>query len=609
MADCGASGSALDRTARALLSGSGGAAAGREAAKQVASVMGHALAGHHDPIGAVRPLAAPDHIVLPSSVATSATATAATRPNDGTMIQPQGVTAAEASPQLAMQQQQYPWSTMRPPPPAAASFQQYQQQQQQHPIHLAPHLQMAAAAQQHHQMIVLQQQQQQMQFMIQQQQHLQQQQEQQQQQASKQQQQQQSLDQWHEGLDQQFRDELREHYLESLPQDQQQQQQHDDVGHEGIVHGATMEELAAAWEEAQADYERNVVEETTNLWSGGAEQQQQQQGELSVYEFINQKDKVIAGTTTTTTTTTATTSSSEHSNWMEEGMREFRAGNLKEAIRAFEMELQCNNADSATAWRMLGQCHAENDMDQQAILCLEQAVDRDPYSPEALLALGVSYVNELNHNRALDNLKAWITHNPTFAGLELDDDVYGATAAVAATAADGPNTYESPMESAFDDVQRLLLRALDYAPSDAADVLEALGVVYNVSRDYTAAADAFRRAIDLRPDDYQLWNKLGATLANGSKSEEALPAYHKALQLKPKYARAWLNMAISHSNLQNYDEAARCYLQTISLNPTAVHCWSYLRIALSCSERWDLIPIVAAQDLKAFQEHFDFVLY
>ena len=63
------------------------------------------------------------------------------------------------------------------------------------------------------------------------------------------------------------------------------------------------------------------------------------------------------------------------------------------------------------------------------------------------------------------------------------------------------------------------------------------------------------------------------------------------------------------ANLNNYDEAARCYLQTLSLNPAATHCWSYLRIALSCSERWDLIPLAANQDLTAFQDHFDFVLY
>jgi peroxin-5 len=66
-------------------------------------------------------------------------------------------------------------------------------------------------------------------------------------------------------------------------------------------------------------------------------------------------------------------------------------------------------------------------------------------------------------------------------------------------------------------------------------------------------------------------------------------------------------MAIAHSNRQNHEEASRCYLQALSLNPGAVHIWSYLRILLTCTERWDLLPLAASQDLDAFREFFDFV--
>ena len=273
-------------------------------------------------------------------------------------------------------------------------------------------------------------------------------------------------------------------------------------------------------------------------------------------------------------------------NPMEDGIRLFQKGETKQAILCFEAEL-LEHPDNSEAWRILGKCHAENDEDRRAIACFERAVENDPYSLDALLSLGVSYVNELNNEKALVNLKAWIQHNVKYADLEVVDDGYG----------DG---------SVLDDVQNLMLQALKLQPKDA-DVLEALGVCYNASRDYDSAVKCFQTALEVRPNDYQLWNKLGATFANSQRSDEALPAYNKAIDLKPRYARAWLNMAISHSNLQNYDDAARCYLQTLSLNPEAVHCWSYLRIALTCSERWDLLPLVSAQDITAFREHYDFI--
>ena len=283
----------------------------------------------------------------------------------------------------------------------------------------------------------------------------------------------------------------------------------------------------------------------------------------------------------------------EYVDLMAKGMKYFEQGNTKQAILCFESQLRNVDPDNSEAWLMLGKCNAENDEDRKAITCLENAVERDPYSTDALLSLGVSYVNELNYEQSLKHLNNWVTHNPNLEiSLDVDDQEI----------------------NGLDKVKALLNHAKEFSKANnnqdsTVDVLEALGVVYNVSREYDNAVECFQTAANMRPGDYQLWNKLGATLANNQQSEEAQSAYQKALSIKPKYARAWLNMAIAHSNLQNNDEAARCYLQTLSLNPDAVHIWSYLRITLTCGERWDLLPLAASQNISAFKEHYDFVQY
>lgn len=392
-----------------------------------------------------------------------------------------------------------------------------------------------------------------------------------------------NINEWHEHLEDEFQSYLDSYGHGSLTTDDVVSTHEREIGHEGNVEGATIEKLAAAWAEAEKEYLEN--DDYTNLASSYPE-----------YEYND-----ISGTGVDTSYRYNNLSqnygyqqeSEKYVDLMSEGMKHFEQGNTKEAILCFESHLQNIDPDSSEAWLMLGKCNAENDEDRKAIACLENSVERDPYSSEALLSLGVSYVNELNYDQALKHLTNWVTHNPN---LDVSVDI------------------ESDEINALNKVKELLRRAKDYNESSGngdstIDVLEALGVVYNVSREYEDAVDCFRVAANMRPGDYQLWNKLGATLANSQKSEEAQLAYQKALSIKPKYARAWLNMAIAHSNLQNHDEAARCYLQTLSLNPEAVHIWSYLRISLTCSEKWDLLPLAASQDISVFKQHFDFVQY
>ena len=58
------------------------------------------------------------------------------------------------------------------------------------------------------------------------------------------------------------------------------------------------------------------------------------------------------------------------------------------------------------------------------------------------------------------------------------------------------------------------------------ELLYSLAVLYFIARRYEVSVDLFREALKYQPDNYALWNKLGATLAHLGKPDEAMEAYH-----------------------------------------------------------------------------------
>lgn len=252
----------------------------------------------------------------------------------------------------------------------------------------------------------------------------------------------------------------------------------------------------------------------------------------------------------------------DSANPLAEAQRLLMEGRDREALMALEAEVQ-RNPESSEGWRLLGQLYAELDQDVEAIQCLRKGHEVDPYNLDSLLALGVSCTNELDQLPALRYMRMWIENHEDHQ--------------VLVEGIDPPADYE--YEAWRQQVTMLFNRAAEASPLDA-DVFVALGVMENINRNYESAIRSLATACRLRPNDHTCWNKLGATLANSGKSEQAVIAYHQGLQLKPNYARSWSNLAIAHANLGQHSDAARFYLSSLVLNPDATHIWNFLHSAV-----------------------------
>ncbi|KAI8917057.1 hypothetical protein DFJ77DRAFT_459010 [Powellomyces hirtus] len=288
--------------------------------------------------------------------------------------------------------------------------------------------------------------------------------------------------------------------------------------------------------------------------------------------------------------------------------------NLTEAILVLEAQVQ-QDPENAQGWYELGIRQQENENDVGAIAALRQAVRHDPGLLDSWIALAVSFTNESAREDAYDALESWLTNSERYKSL-------------AATPSGFQNRHE-------DITNKYIAAARMAAEQDMdADVQVGLGVLFNISEEYNKAIDCFEAALSIRPQDYMLWNKLGATSANAQYSERAIEAYFHALEINPSYVRARYNLAISCIQMSQYREAAEHLLGALSVqnnnlnavlaetkgkgradendiasmhNVQSSTVWSTLKtLADGHLRRHDLAEACEKRDLDAFRGDFDF---
>ncbi|XP_075058279.1 PEX5-related protein isoform X3 [Mixophyes fleayi] len=296
----------------------------------------------------------------------------------------------------------------------------------------------------------------------------------------------------------------------------------------------------------------------------------------------------------------------------DEGMKKLKEGDLPMTILYLEAAI-LQDPNDAEAWQYLGITQAENENEQAAIVSLQRCLQLQPNNLKALMALAVSYTNIGHQQEAYKALKMWMKQNPRYKYL-----VKSKSESPSLTRRMSKSLCES---ASLDEVKDLYLEAA-HQNGDLVDpdLQTGLGVLFNLSGEFDRAVDAFNSALMVRPEDYSLWNRLGATLANGDRSEEAVEAYSKALEIQPGFIRSRYNLGISCINLGAHREAVSNFLTALSLQrksriqQQAQHpvnsgnIWAALRIALSMMDQPELFHAANVGDLDVLLRAFNIEL-
>lgn len=256
----------------------------------------------------------------------------------------------------------------------------------------------------------------------------------------------------------------------------------------------------------------------------------------------------------------------DQANPFEEGVRIMdEGGNLSLAALAFEAAVQ-KDPEHIEAWSRLGSAQSQNEKEDAALRAYQRVLQLDPNNLDALMGLAVSYTNEGYDSTAYRTLERWLSvkYPQVISPDKLSD------------AADMGFTDRADLHAK---VTELFIEAAQYAPDGEhmdPDVQVGLGVLFYGSEEFDKAVDCFHAAlasselgvVNQRNQLHLLWNRLGATLANSGKSEDAISAYEKALALRPNFVRARYNLGVSCMNIGCYEQAAGHLLSALNMHKT-----------------------------------------
>jgi tetratricopeptide (TPR) repeat protein len=106
--------------------------------------------------------------------------------------------------------------------------------------------------------------------------------------------------------------------------------------------------------------------------------------------------------------------------------------------------------------------------------------------------------------------------------------------------------------------------------SPTVDIMMKRGLDYQESEDPESARDMFDRAIAIKPDYAEAWNRRAPLFFNDGKYDEAVADLESTLTYEPRHFVAWIGLGMIFESIDRPDAALKAYRKALEIHPHAV---------------------------------------